>query len=89
LLLFTPDIPATIRGNQVALPNQNVLFELGYFLSAFDASRIALVKYGATYIPKDLDGYTHIPGSGFFKSGCAAVAGKKTKASFNRWIVAL
>jgi predicted nucleotide-binding protein len=65
LLLFTPDIPATQRGNQVALPNQNVLFELGFFFSAFDRARIALVKYGATFIPRDLDGYTHIPGSGY------------------------
>ncbi|MFZ0435614.1 MAG: TIR domain-containing protein [Chthoniobacterales bacterium] len=86
LLLFTPDIPATVRGNGVALPNQNVLFELGFFFSAFDRRKIALVKYGATYIPKDLEGYTHIPGSGYFKANGATVIGKKTKEAFNKWI---
>ena len=56
LLLFTPDIPAKLRRSKAMLPNQNVLFELGYFFSAFDASQIALVRYGTTHIPKDLDG---------------------------------
>ena len=86
LLLFTPDIPAKLRRSKAMLPNQNVLFELGYFFSAFDASQIALVRYGATHIPKDLDGYTHIPGSRFFKPGASVVAGKKTRTSFSRWI---
>jgi Predicted nucleotide-binding protein containing TIR-like domain len=85
LLLFTPDISAKVRTSKVALPNQNVLFELGYFFSAFDASRIALVRYGATYIPKDLDGYTHIRGSQFFKSGASTTIGKKTKEDFGKW----
>jgi hypothetical protein len=67
------------------LPNQNVLFELGYFFSAFDASRIALVKYGTTHIPKDLDGYTHIRGSKFFKAGASTTAGKRTKEDFAKW----
>lgn len=89
LLVFTPDIPATVRGAQVALPNQNVLFELGYLYSALDSSRIALIKYGATYIPKDLDGYTHISGSKYFKPGASVVAGKKTTESFNKWVVEL
>jgi predicted nucleotide-binding protein len=89
LLLFTPDVPATVRGSSVALPNQNVLFELGYFFSAFDRSRIALVKYGSTYIPKDLEGYTHISGSGYFKPKASTVAGKKTKEEYNRWIAQL
>jgi predicted nucleotide-binding protein len=89
LLVFTPDIPATLRNTQVALPNQNVLFELGYFYSALSATKIALIKYGATYIPKDLDGYTHIPGSKFFKPGASVVAGKKTTESFNKWVVEL
>ncbi len=89
LLLFTPDVPATIRGEQVALPNQNVLFELGYFFSAFNASRIALIKYGKTYIPKDLDGYTHIPGSGFFKPKFYVIPGKKTKKQFDKWVAEL
>ena len=89
LLVFTPDIPATVRGAQVALPNQNVLFELGYFFSALDPSKIALIKYGATHIPKDLDGYTHIPGSTYFKPGASVVAGVKTTAAFNKWVVEL
>jgi predicted nucleotide-binding protein len=89
LLLFTPDIPATVRGSQVALPNQNVLFELGYFFSTLDAQNIALIKYGATYIPKDLDGYTHIPGSKYFKPGASVAAGAKTKNAFSKWLVAL
>ena len=87
MLLFTPDVSATLRGNQVALPNQNVLFELGYFFGKFKRERVALVKYAATYVPKDLDGYTHIPGSGFFKPHASTVAGKKTKTEFNKWIV--
>jgi len=31
LLLFTPEFPATIRSNTVAIPNQTVLFEFAYF----------------------------------------------------------
>ena len=89
LLLLTPDIPATVRGNQVALPNQNVLFELGYFFSALGAPKIALMKYGATSIPKDLDGYTHIPGSNFFKPRASVLVGKKTNAAFNNWIASV
>jgi hypothetical protein len=89
LLLFTPDIPAKVRDIKVILPNQNVLFELGYFFSAFEASRIALIKYGAAHIPKDLDGYTHVPGSDFFKPGAAVAAGKKTKEQFGKWVAQL
>jgi predicted nucleotide-binding protein len=89
LLVFTPDIPATLRNSQVALPNQNVLFELGYFFSAIDLSKIALIRYGSTYIPKDLDGYTHIPGSKYFKPGASVVAGIKTKKAFDKWVVEL
>jgi hypothetical protein len=89
LLLFTPDIPAKVRGSKVTLPNQNVLFELGYFFSAFDASRIALIRCGATHIPKDLDGYTHVLGSKFFKPGAAVPAGKKTREQFGKWVAQL
>lgn len=89
MLLFTPDIAATVRGNQVALPNQNVLFELGYFFSALGQEKIALMKYGATYIPKDLDGYTHVPGSKFFKPGGIVAPGKKTKSAFDKWIASI
>jgi predicted nucleotide-binding protein len=89
LILLTPDIAATVRGNQVALPNQNVLFELGYFFSALGASKIALMKYAATSIPKDLDGYTHIPGSNFFKPRASVLVGKKTNAAFNNWIASI
>jgi predicted nucleotide-binding protein len=89
MFILTPDIPATMRGVSVALPNQNVLFEVGYFFNAFDRARIALVKYGATTIPKDLDGYTHIKGSDYFKPRVSTVVGKKTREAFDKWIVSL
>lgn len=85
LFVFSPDIDGDVRGKRVSLPNQNVLFELGYFWNLVTPERLAIVRYGNTTLPTDLAGYTHITGSKFFKPGSAASAGKKTKSDFNRW----
>ena len=89
LFVFTPDISGTFRRKRVRLPNQNVLFELGYFFTVVKPERIAIIKYGETMIPSDLLGYTHITGSRFFKARAAAVPGKATKSDFLKWVSAL
>ena len=68
------------------LPNQNVLFELGYFFTAVKPECIALIKYGDVMIPGDLDGYTHIPGSKSFVPKRFVKAGKATKSEFSKWV---
>ena len=68
LLVFSPEAPATMRGSSVAIPNLNVLFEFGYFYSHFGQQKVAMIKYGDFFLPSDLSGYIHIPGSQFFKS---------------------
>lgn len=89
LFVFTPDISGTFRRKRVKLPNQNVLFELGYFFNIVRPECIAIVKYGETVIPTDLLGYTHIKGSKFFKAGAGSATGKATRADFTKWIIAL
>jgi predicted nucleotide-binding protein len=86
ILVFSPEIPVTIRGNGTAIPNLNVLFEFGYFYGTKGKQKVAMVKYGDFYLPSDLSGYIHIPGSKFFKSGAAAQVGKKTRDAFDKWI---
>ena len=83
---FTPDIKGTFRRERVMLPNQNVLFELGYFFTAVKPECIALIKYGDVMIPGDLDGYTHIPGSKSFVPKRFVKAGKATKSEFSKWV---
>lgn len=88
LFVFTPDIAGTFRRKRVKLPNQNVLFELGYFFTVVRPDRIAVVKYGDTMLPSDLLGYTHLTGSKSFKAGGSVPLGKATKASFLKWLAA-
>jgi CRP/FNR family cyclic AMP-dependent transcriptional regulator len=88
VLVMSPEIPASVRGNDVLLPNQNVLFEFGYFYGKLGPSRTALVPYGNFYMPTDLNGYTHITGSKFFKPGSGVKVGKRTETTFNRWLSA-
>lgn len=89
LFVLTPDISGTFRHKRVKLPNQNVLFELGYFFTLVKPERIAIVKYGDTMIPSDLLGYTHISGNKFFRAKSSSVPGKITKADFIKWAAAL
>lgn len=89
LFVFTPDISGTFRRKRVKLPNQNVLFELGYFFTTVKPERIAIIRYGDVMIPSDLLGYTHISGSKFFKAGARSATGKSTKADFSKWLAAL
>jgi predicted nucleotide-binding protein len=86
LLVFSPDVEAVIRGNGVWLPNQNVLFEFGYFCGRFGRNRVAMVKYGDFYLPSDLGGYVHIFGDASFKRGGALAVSKRTEREFNRWV---
>jgi predicted nucleotide-binding protein len=86
LLLFSPEAPAVMRGKSIAIPNLNVLFEFGYFYSHFGPQKVAMVKYADFFLPSDLSGYIHIPGSQFFKPNAVAQVGKKTKVAFDKWI---
>jgi hypothetical protein len=89
LFLFTPDIDGWNRGKKTKYPNQNVLFELGYFLGHFRPDRIAIIRYGETEMPSDLSGHTHIKGSKFFKAKFPTTTGKATKKDFLKWVSAL
>lgn len=86
LLVFSPEAPATMRGNSVAIPNLNVLFEFGYFYSHFGSQKVAMIKYGNFFLPSDLAGYIHITGSQFFRPTAVVQVGRRTKDSFDRWI---
>lgn len=87
ILLFSPDFPGTVRGNSVALPNQNVMFEFGFFAGVLGRSNVAMIRYGDFYLPSDLGGYIHITGSSYFKPSSAVPASNKTKQDFQRWVI--
>ncbi len=89
LILLSPEAPATMRGNSVAIPNQNVLFEFGYFYGALGPQKVGVIKYGEYYLPSDLGGYIHIAGSEFFQPNKVAQIGKRTTAAFNKWVAQL
>jgi predicted nucleotide-binding protein len=87
ILLLTPEgVSTNSNGNQIVVPNQNVLFEFGYFYAAFGKERVALAKYGKVNLPSDLGGYIHIFGSDFFKPSHGVSVGKRTKKEFDRWL---
>lgn len=85
IMVFSPDFPGTVRGNSVALVNQNVMFEFGYLTGALGRNKVAMIRYGDFYLPSDLQGYIHINGGSYFKAGNAVPASKKTKQEFGRW----
>jgi predicted nucleotide-binding protein len=89
LLVFSPESTARIRNTRHAVPNLNVLFELGYFYGHFGEKKVAMVRYGEFYLPSDLGGYIHIAGSRSFRRGAAVPVGKRTEREFERWIAAL
>lgn len=86
MLVFSPEIDATVRGNNVRLPNPNVLFEFGYFRGHFGKERVAMMKYGDFYLPSDFGGYIHIFGSRFFKRSAVVQVGQRTGREFDRWM---
>lgn len=88
VLVMSPESQSTIRGNDVWIPNLNVMFEFGYFYGKLGPAKTALIPYGEFYLPSDLHGYTHITGSKFFRSGHGVQVGKRTEDSFNKWIAA-
>ncbi len=85
LLVLSPDHPATIRTREVQFPNQNVLFEFGFFFGSLPPACVAVVRYGQTYLPSDLDGYIHISGSKSFRPSKASAPTKRTRSEFERW----
>lgn len=89
LLVFSPESTTRIRNKRHAVPNLNVLFELGYFYGHFGEKRVAMVRYGDFYLPSDLGGYIHIVGSRSFRRGAAVAVGKRTEREFERWVAAL
>ena len=89
LLLFSPESKTRVRNRPTAIPNLNVLFELGYFYGQLGEQRVAMLKYGEFYLPSDLAGYVHITGSTFFKRGKAVQVGKRTRNEFERWVAKL
>lgn len=58
LFVFTPDDVVTIRGETVATPRDNVIFELGLFLGALEPDRCFILQpRGASmHLPTDLLG---------------------------------
>lgn len=86
ILVFSPESTTTIRGNEVSIPNLNVLLEFGYFYGALGRERVAMLKYGDFYLPSDLGGYVHVFGSRYFKRGAVVQVGKRTQTEFGRWI---
>lgn len=86
VLVFSPEIDATVRGNESQIPNLNVLFEFGYFRGHFGKERVAMMKYGEFYLPTDFGGYVHISGSRFFKRTAVVQVGKRTAREFDRWL---
>jgi predicted nucleotide-binding protein len=87
ILLVTPEGVATNQqGNQIVVPNLNVIFEFGFFYSLLGHDRVAVVKYGTVNMPSDLGGYIHINGSAFFKAGAGVPVGKRTKKEWDRWL---
>ena len=86
VLVVSPESNTTIRGNDVAIPNLNVLLEFGYFYGALGRERVAMLKYGEFYLPSDLGGYVHVFGSQYFRRGAVVQVGKRTQSEFGRWI---
>jgi len=86
VLLMSPESDTRIRGNDVSIPNLNVLFELGYLSGHLGRRRVAMVRYGDFYLPSDLAGYVHITGSSVFRRGGVVRVGKRTVADFGRWV---
>jgi len=89
LMVFSPEADSTVRGKTVQVPNQNVLFEFGYFYGRLGAARVAMLKYGDFYLPSDFGGYVHIFGSTSFKRGAAVQIGPRTVREFSRWVQAV
>jgi predicted nucleotide-binding protein len=89
LLVFSPEAQTTIRKDKKWVPNQNVLFEFGYFYGHFGKKGVAMIKYGDFFLPSDFGGYIWIPGSKSFKRSAVVQVGKRTKTDFEKWVQAL
>lgn len=85
LVILTPDISASLERRKRSIPNLNVLFEFGFFLSQFGRRRVAVVKYGDVFLPSDLDGVIPIYG-GAYNPAKPIRATKRTKDEFARWV---
>ncbi len=88
LVVLTPDMRTTYRRKRLLLPNLNVVFEWGFFLSKFSKANIAVVKYGNVHVPSDLGGWILIHGSERFGDR-VQVPVKRTKDEFRRWLSGL
>jgi hypothetical protein len=85
LIILTPDITASLEEGDRSIPNLNVLFEFGFFLSRFGRRRVAVVKYGEVFLPSDLDGVIPIYG-GAYNPARTVRATRRTKDEFARWV---
>ncbi len=86
IIILTPEAVSTnAKGNEIVIPNLNVLFEFGYFYSKFGKTNVLVVKYGKVNLPSDLGGYIHAFGSDFFKHNAKAAISKRTLKDFNKW----
>lgn len=86
VVILTPEGVATnSKGNQIVVPNLNVLFEFGYFYSKFGKNNVLVAKYGKVNLPSDLGGYIHAFGSDYFKSNMKVPVSKRTLKEFNKW----
>jgi hypothetical protein len=58
ILVLTPDDTAVSRGNRTKSPRDNVLFELGVFMSSLGPKKTFVVTKGDVKLPSDLQGLT-------------------------------
>ncbi|HEX8332001.1 MAG TPA: TIR domain-containing protein [Segetibacter sp.] len=58
ILIATKDDIATVRGTEVYLPRDNVMFEMGMFLGSLGLTRAFLMTEKASKLPTDYNGVT-------------------------------
>lgn len=59
VILLTPD-DRVLDESERWRPRENVLFEMGYFMNALGADRVAVVVNSATAVPSDYGGFRHL-----------------------------
>ena len=89
LLVFSPEEAEKIEKSTMEMPSMEVLFEFCYLCGHLGKGRVAMVKYGEYFLPKDFGGYVWITGNKEFRRGRAVVVEENTKADFLAWTLTL
>jgi hypothetical protein len=56
VVLVTPDVPCSRKGETFSAPVANVVFEYGYLAARLTRERVAICKFGEVDLPSDLEG---------------------------------